>query len=151
MRSATATTFPGSHTAALMDGYSSNDDTMSDLYLRRERMSQHGANVLPFAPLCTSTPSSTSRRDRLLPRSGAKLHWRDVAYASPLKAPYMPDSIHNDDTLLRSMERLPVIRAQLASRSWPHLSALSVSERDLVLTDMALREYRAEQLALSVK
>ena len=57
----------------------------------------------------------------------------------------MPDSMHDDDALMRSMSRIPVIRSLLASRSWPYMSNLSVRERDRALDEMALREYRAEQ------
>ena len=58
----------------------------------------------------------------------------------------MPDFMQDDDALLRSMGRIPVIRALLASRIWPHLSKLSPLDRDLALDAMALREYRCEQL-----
>jgi hypothetical protein len=57
----------------------------------------------------------------------------------------MPNSMHDDDALIRTMGRIPVIRALLASRSWPYMSSLSVSERDRALDEMALREFRAEQ------
>ena len=57
----------------------------------------------------------------------------------------MPDSMHEDYTLIRTMGRIPVIRALLASRTWPYMSSLSLSERERALDDMALREYRAEQ------
>ena len=52
--------------------------------------------------------------------------------------------MHNDDTLTRTMGRIPVIRALLASRTWTYMAHLTVSERERAL-EMALREYRAEQ------
>ena len=56
----------------------------------------------------------------------------------------MPDLAHEDDARLRSMGRIPVIRALLASRAWPYMSSLSVSERERALDDMALRQYEWE-------
>lgn len=52
--------------------------------------------------------------------------------------------MHDEDASLRAMARIPVIRALLAARTWPHLSNLSARERDRILDDFALREYRAE-------
>ena len=60
--------------------------------------------------------------------------------------PHMPDSQHDDDALLRSMGRIRVIRAQLATRTWPHLLGLPDRERDAALDAMALRQYRGEQV-----
>ena len=57
----------------------------------------------------------------------------------------MPVSMHDDDALIRSMGRIPVIRALLANRVWPHMIRFSIAERDHALDSMALREYRAEQ------
>jgi hypothetical protein len=55
----------------------------------------------------------------------------------------MPNSMP-DDAVIRSMGRIPVIRARLASRPWPLLADLSQVDRDRVLDGMALRDYRAE-------
>jgi hypothetical protein len=57
----------------------------------------------------------------------------------------MPNSMP-DDAVIRSMGRIPVIRAKLASRPWPLLAGLSQVDRDRVLDGMALRDYRAESL-----
>lgn len=56
----------------------------------------------------------------------------------------MTSSLSDGDTLIRSMGRIAVIRALLASRAWPRLAELSQQERDLVLDGMALRDYRSE-------
>jgi hypothetical protein len=62
----------------------------------------------------------------------------------------MPNSMPNDDVLVRSIGRLPVIRAQLASRTWPFLADLSQGDRDAALDGMAIRQYRAECTATLV-
>lgn len=62
----------------------------------------------------------------------------------------MPNSMPNDDAVINSIGRLPVIRAQLASRTWPLLADLSQGERDVVLEGMAQREYSAERYAALV-
>ncbi|MDQ2666362.1 MAG: hypothetical protein M3Z05_10165 [Gemmatimonadota bacterium] len=56
----------------------------------------------------------------------------------------MPDSMPAHDVLMGSIGRLQVIRALLASRSWPSLADLSQAERDVALNEMAQSEYRAE-------
>ena len=67
---------------------------------------------------------------------------------SPLpQVPTMPSSTP-DDALIRSFGRIAVIRAQLASRTWPSLANLSPGEREFVLDEMALRDYRAERRSL---
>jgi hypothetical protein len=58
----------------------------------------------------------------------------------------MPDSMHDHDAILRSLGRIPAIRALLASQSRTTLAHLSVTERDRVLDDMALRQFRGEQI-----
>jgi hypothetical protein len=60
----------------------------------------------------------------------------------------MPNSTPDDDALIRSVGRIPIIRAQLASRTWPDLAELSQNERDVALDRMALRDYHAERSAL---
>ena len=62
----------------------------------------------------------------------------------------MPNSMPDADALIRSTGRIPVIRAQLASRPWPLLADLSPKDRDLVLDGMALREYLSERNAAFV-
>ena len=52
---------------------------------------------------------------------------------------------HDDDAILRFIGRIPVIRAPLASRTWPHLIGLSTAERDRARDHTVPREYRAEQ------
>ena len=44
----------------------------------------------------------------------------------------MTDSRHDADALLRSMGRIPVIRALLPRRTWPHLSNLSLRSSETV-------------------
>ena len=58
----------------------------------------------------------------------------------------MLNSTHDDEAVLHSMRRIPVIRNLLAGMTGSHLSRLSPKERDRILDDMALREYRAELL-----
>ena len=57
----------------------------------------------------------------------------------------MPSSLPHDDALIRSIGRIHVIRALLASRPWPLLKELSKEDRDLALDGMALRDYRSER------
>ena len=57
----------------------------------------------------------------------------------------MPNSLPDDDALIRSTGRIQVIRALLASRPWPLLAELSQKDRDLALDGMALRDYRSER------
>jgi hypothetical protein len=64
---------------------------------------------------------------------------------SPHAGARLPNSMPNDDALMRSIGRIPVIRAQLASRPWPLLAHLSPAERDVVLDTMALRDFRSER------
>lgn len=59
----------------------------------------------------------------------------------------MPNSMPNDDALIRSTGRIAVIRALLASRTWPLLSELAQSERDAVLDGMAQRDFQSEYRA----
>ena len=59
----------------------------------------------------------------------------------------MPSSMPDDDTLIRSTGRIPVIRALLASRTWPRLAQLSQEDRDVVLDGMARRDSRSERIA----
>ena len=66
---------------------------------------------------------------------------------APPAGAHMPNPIFHDDAMTRSIGRIAVIRAQLASRPWPLLADLSQSDRDVVLDGMALRDYRSEHNA----
>lgn len=59
----------------------------------------------------------------------------------------MPNSMPNDDALIRSTGRIAVFRALLASRTWPRLAQLSQEDRDGVLDGMARRDSRSERTA----
>ena len=56
----------------------------------------------------------------------------------------MPNSMPDNDVVIRSTGRIPIIRASLVRLIWPLFSEVSQRDGEVVLHGVALRGFRSE-------